>query len=216
MDINFESFLPFALIGLIGFTVFYNTSTPNTTPNGYTIIKPKIEFELIRGFSDIPEEDNKIIIRHLEKPEDTLELRLWKNYLLLPKDKDGNDVGIIKINDDGSERSIWEITHIRKKYGVELNWDIGAYGGYLMGNKDGTNITDYDVGIRFSPIRFFNTIALDGLISPQAAGIGLSIYPAPERFGEFWDSIGLGYAQMMTYEDDTRRSMFYLSISTRF
>jgi hypothetical protein len=208
MDFNFESLLPFALIGLLGFTVFYNTSTPNTTPNGYTIIKPKIEFELIRGVSDVSEEDNKIIIRHSQKPEDVLELRIWKNYLLLPKNKDGDDIAI--------DRNTWEVTHIRRKYGIELNWDIGAYGGYLMGNKDGTDITDYDVGIRFSPIRLFNTIALDGLISPQAAGIGLSIYPAPERFGEFWDSIGLGYAQMMTYEDDTRRSMFYLSISTRF
>lgn len=216
MKLELESIAPIALIGLLAVTLYFNNSAPSVTPNGYSVLKPKPDIELIRGVDDVREEDNKVTISHTDRPDDKLDFRLWHNYIVFPRDKDGEPIVPKRKNPDGSESPLWEIKVTRKEYIFDPGWDFGAYGGYLGGNKDKTDIQDIDVGLRFSPVRIWNTFALDGLISNQSTGVGLSFYPAPERFGEVWSNLGVGYGRVITFDDDEQRNLFYFAFSTRF
>ena len=171
---------------------------------------------MIRGLSDPKEEDNHVKIYHVDRPNDILDLRLWDGYVVFPKDKDGTPIIPTRTNPDGSTTPLWHITAKQKLFGADPGWDFGAYAGYLDGPKGQTKISPFDVGVRISPVRFFNSIALDGLVSNQAAGLGVSFYPAPERFGEFWGHMGVGYGRVISYRDEHQRNLFYFSLSTKF
>jgi hypothetical protein len=216
MKIDLESILPFLIGALLIGTIYFNNSTPSVTPNGYKVIVPKPEVHLVRGPEDVKEEDNRVTIKHVDHPEDELSLRLWHDFVVLPRDKDGNPISPTRKNTDGTETPIWDIKTVRKQYIFDPGWDFGAYGGYLSGNKTGTDIKDLDVGLRISPVRVWNTFAPDLLISNQAAGVGISFYPAPERYGEIWSHLGVGFGRVITYSDDSNRNLFYASFSTRF
>lgn len=217
MKLDLETLIPLGLVALVVATLFFNNSTPTVSRNGYSIVKPTKDFELIRGIEDVKEEDNIVTITHIDRPDDKLNLRLWHDYIVFPRDKDGKPIIPTRKAEDGTtDIPLWKVEAIRKDYGVELGWDIGAYGGYLSGSKEGTEVKSLDVGVRIAPLRIWNCIATDILFSNQAAGVGISFYPAPERFGEFWNHVGIGYGRMLSFDDDCSRGLFYLSISSRF
>jgi hypothetical protein len=216
MKLDIESILPFVIGGFFIAAIYLNNSTPSETPNGFKIVKPKSEIELIRENDDVTENDNQVKISHIDRPNDVLSLRLWHDYILYPNEKDGTPAIPTRRNDDGTTTPIWKIEAVRKKYIFDPGWDIGAYAGYLSGPKGETDIKPLDVGIRFSPLRIWNTAATDILVSNQAAGLGISFYPAPERYGEGWSHVGIGYGRVISYSDECSRNLFYASFSTRF
>jgi hypothetical protein len=216
MKLDIETIAPFILICVLGATLYFNNSTPTVSTNGYSVVIPDRKVEIMRGVNDAKEEDNVVKLHHIDKPEDVLDLRLWHGYVVFPRDKDGNPIIPTRTKDDGTKEPIWTLNQTRKEFIFEPGWDFGAYAGYLGGGKEGTDIKDFDVGLRVSPLRIWNTFALDGLISNQAAGVGVSVYPAPERYGEIWSNLGLGYGRVITYDDDSQRNLFYFSFSTKF
>jgi hypothetical protein len=216
MELSIENIIPVIIIGAIVATLYFNTGTPTVTPNGYTMIQPKREIELIRGVNDAREEDNKVTINHVDLPEDKLNLLLWRNHLVFPRNTDGSPAIPTRKNADGTESPIWKISVTSTEHIFDPGWDFGAYAGYLGGPKEGTDIKDFDVGLRVSPLRIWNTFAPDALISNQAAGLGISFYPAPERFGEFWSNLGVGVGRVISYDDDCQRNIYYASFTTRF
>lgn len=216
MKLELESLIPLVLVAAFAATIYFNNSTPSISPNGFAVVKPTKDIQIIRGTDDIKEDDNKVKITHVDHPEDALNFRLWHDYILLPMGEDGKPIVPTRKNEDGTTSPLWKIDITRKEYIFDPGWDFGAYAGYLGGTKEGTRIKDFDVGLRVSPLRIWNTFAVDGLVSNQAAGLGISCYPAPARYGEFWDHVGFGYGRVISYDDDAQRNLFFFSLSTRF
>lgn len=218
MKLELETLIPIILVAAFAATIYFNNSTPTTSTNGFVVVKPTRDIEILRGTGeeDVKENDNKVIITHVDHPEDALNFRLWHDYIVFPRGEDGEPIVPVRKNEDGTTTPLWKIDVKRKEFIFDPGWDFGAYGGYLDGPKDETEIKDLDVGLRFSPIRIWNTFAVDGLISNQAGGIGISFYPSPQRYGEIWSNLGVGYGRVVTFDDDMQRNLFYASFSTRF
>jgi len=211
-----EGVVPVVLAILLALFLYFNNSTPTESLNGYAIVQPVKEFKAIRTLSDPKEEDHHVEVSHVDRPDDILDLRMWHGYVVFPKNPDGTPAIPTRTNPDGTKTPIWKITAKQKLFGADPGWDFGTYAGYLDGPKDHSKIHSFDVGLRISPVRFFDSVALDGLVSNQAAGVGVSFYPAPERFGEFWSHVGVGYGRVITFRDEHQRNLFYFSISTDF
>ena len=215
MKIKLDHIIPFVLvIGLVAL-FYFNNKTPVTTNNGNIIIKPEYHTEVFRPVdqSGSIENDNKYIFKH-KQSNDVLELLEKDGYLILP---DGENKLPTRKLENGKEEDIWEVTHKKRSIIFDTHgWDFGTYAGFLDGNKTGTTIKDYDFGLRYSPLKIYDTFALDFLISNQDAGIGVSFYPAPIRYGDIWHHLGVGIAKTIDFENKDYHNMVYLSFSTRF
>lgn len=212
MRINLESFLPILAIGIFVAAVWYNSFTVPATVNGQVVVPTKITPHIER---EVGEVDGSLTIKH-NPSGDSLDLDVLNNFVLFPPGVLGSDKWFDA--NTGKDENRWEIKYDRKRYFYDPGFDFGTYGGYLSGNKEGTDIEDLDVGIRVSPVRWFygSTSFPDILASNQGIGIGVSLYPEPIHFGPIFDHIGAGYGMFYTFEDDVRRNLFYVSISTRF
>lgn len=107
----------------------------------------------------------------------------------------------------------WTYTYTRHRYISDLDIDLGAWAGF-RGNRD-PSTPALDIGIRYSPVRLaWGYISPDLLISPNAGGIGASLYitDAPG----IWRNLGVGVAWMADFHDSSSGFMPYVSLSTRF
>ena len=212
MSFKVEKILPFAAALLLGFALWYNAFDPPATYNNQVLVPTETTPHLIR---DVGEVDGNVKITH--KPSgDELDLDVFDNYIMFPPGIKGSER---KLNPDtGKEDDLWKISYERKRYFLDPGFDIGTYAGYLSGDKEGTEISSFDVGLRISPARWaFGAVSFpDALVSNQGLGLGISAYPEPIHFGNFIDHIGIGYGRFYTFEDDVQRNLFYLSFSTRF
>jgi hypothetical protein len=177
-----------------------------------TIITPNVPVELIEKPS-VKGEKGNVKIKHIASG-DTLEFDVFDSYLLLPT---GTKSLPTKLDPNtGKSEPIWEVVPSRPVSFVSLGNDFGMYAGFLT-SKSGNQTRTWDVGIKYSPVRFlFNSVALDMLASDQSLGIGLSFYPAPERYGYFWKHVGVGLGRVYNYSDDGFSNIIYTTISTRF
>jgi len=214
MKVSLDHIIPFILVaGLVCLFVF-NHKTPTTSSGGNIIIKPEHHTEMFRSLdkSGDVENDNRYIFKH-KQSGDTLELLEKDGYLLLP---DGQLKLPTRKLEDGKEEDIWEVHHQKRDVFFDLGYDFGTYAGFLDGNKTGTTIKDYDFGLRFSPLKIYDTFATDFLISNQDAGIGVSFYPLPMRYGDVFHHLGVGFARTIDFENKDYHNMVYLSFSSRF
>jgi hypothetical protein len=215
MNFDIDKILPFAIIAIIVATVYFNSSTPEKSLNGYELVKPDVTTELWRTDKDDKENDNTVTLTH--RPSgDSIEFKLWHDYLLFPKDESGKPIIPTRKNDDGTEEPIWKYEAERKRFFFDFTWDIGVYGGLFTGSTEKDGGSELNVGLRGSPVRIWNTIAPDLLLSDKTIGVGVSFYPAPERFGEGWNHLGIGYGYCTPFNDGSSGSLFYLSFSTQF
>lgn len=206
MSIKVESILPFILIGGLIFTFYFNSRPPSHIGDR-KVIAPELEAPKL--FRDEGVVDGKVQIKHLPS-NDTLNLELYDGYFLLPPGEDNLPLGV-----NGGK--LWEFKYTRPTYWIDPRFEIGVYGGFLDGPKEGTDIKPLDVGIKLSPVRlFFDSATIDGLISNQAAGLGISVYPSPAKFGVAWRNVGLGYGRMYSYDDGVQRNLFYFTVSSHF
>lgn len=215
MRFKIDNLIPVLVIGALAFLFLFNNKTPVISPGGNIIIKPEHKLEMFRDF-DIKgslENDNKVIITNLDSDQ-KLTFLMKDNFLLLP---DGEFNLPTKKDINGKEVPLWKIEHIKRDIFFDLGWDFGTYAGYISDvPEDQNRIKEFDVGLRFSPLRVYNSFATDILISSQDAGLGISFYPLPIRYGYIWNHLGLGYGKMVDYDKKEFHNLFYLSFSTRF
>jgi hypothetical protein len=173
--------------------------------DGQKVIPTEVRTHIERKQKEI---DGRLAIEH--KPSgDKLTLDYYDNMFLyhdnttdFPKDKNGND--------------IWKVTPIKDEYLVDWGTDLGVYSGFIDGAKD-QKISSFDVGLRYSPVRiFYGLLSPDALLSKQAFGLGISIYPSPSTWTKELRHVGFGYGRVYTYQDTRMRNLFYISFSTRF
>lgn len=215
MKINIDYIFPIIILTVIVLTIIFNNKTPTTTSNNNVIIPPKHVTEFVRTLDtkDSKENDNKISIIHKESG-DKLDLLSFNNYLLLP---DGEKSLPTKKNSAGEFVPIWEIKHYKKDYIFDPSIDIGAYSGFVVGNFENSNRTrNFDVGLRISPLKIYNTFSADILISPQNIGIGASFYPSPLIYGSWMSHLGIGGGRVMDYENKDFHNIIYFSFSCNF
>jgi hypothetical protein len=206
MNLKLESIMPFAIVGFLAFTFYFNAKPPEYIGDK-KVIAPTMEApKLIRDEGVV---DGKVQIKHLPSGN-SLNFDFYDGYFLLPPGKDSLPLG-----EDGSK--LWEFKYTKPTYWIDPRFEIGAYAGFLDGGKEGTDIKPFDVGLKLSPTRlFFDSTTVDALVSNQGAGLGLSFYPSPARFGPAWRNLGLGYGRVYTYDDGAQRNLFYLTISSHF
>jgi len=80
-------------------------------------------------------------------------------------------------------------------YLAERTFDLGCFAAYRPSGRNvdqGRSSEAFEVGLRYSPIRFlYGTVAPDALLTANAAGAGISFYP-PERYvGPRWHHLGI-------------------------
>lgn len=206
MRLKLENIFPLLIIGFLIFTFYYN-SRPPSHMGDRKIISPTPEVpKFIRDEGVV---DGKVKIKHIPSG-DVFAFDYYDGYFMLPPKQDG-------FPKDTDGKPLWSLDYTKPTYWIDPRVEAGAYAGYLDGDKKGTNINSFDVGLKISPCRlFFNSTTVDGLISNQAAGLGMSFYPSPERFGQVWRNVGIGYGRVYTYEDDKQRNLYYLSFSAHF
>lgn len=209
--------LPFCALGILFFVFAKAGIVPPKEINNQVVIPPKVETEISRPVSAKTQEGEEIlgsVVIKNNKTGDKLALDVLNGYLVLPQ-------GVTEVpkykNESGLEVPVWSISHIKKEYWFDLGTDLGVYGGYLLGTKNEKDVRSFDTGIKFSPCRIaFNYLSPDLLIGPQGAGIGLSFYPRPERFGKFWDHAGIGIGREVIYTTAEQHTLVYFNVSTRF
>lgn len=206
MSIKLESILPVVVLGFLA-CAFYFSAKPPEKFGDRKVIPPKMEApQLIRTEGVV---DGKIKVKHIPSG-DSFNLGMYDDYFLLPP-------GENELPKAGDGTKLWEFTYTKPTYWIDPRLEFGVYAGYLDGDKKGTNIDSFDVGLKLSPVRlFFGTTTIDGLVSNQAAGLGASLYPAPIHFGQFWKNMGVGYGRVYTYDDNAQRNLFYLTFSSHF
>lgn len=214
----FPKLLPFLALGILLFVFAKAGIVPPKEINNQVVIPPKVVTEFVRPdtakTSDNEDIQGSVVIKN-NKTGDKLSLNVVHDYLVLPEGT--KELPKYKNEQSGLEEPIWSISHVKKEYWFDPGTDIGVYGGYLFGTKDDKEIRSFETGIKFSPCRMvFNYLSPDLLVSPQGIGLGLSFYPRPERFGNFWDHLGVGIGREMMYNNGDQHTIMYFNVSTRF
>ncbi len=176
---------------LIGFTLYMNGNPPETI-NGKKIIQPTNEYHWIRKEDEV---DGTLTVTHVPSGDEfTADLYSGNFYQLPGQSKDGT----------------WSPRVRRDRYLVDPGLDIGTYASVTF---DG----DSDVGLRVSPARLaFGYLSPDLLISDDFVGVGLSLYPPREHFGNFWSHMGVGIGSLWDHRHSgDRDTALYLSFTTR-
>lgn len=95
---------------------------------------------------------------------------------------------------------------------IDICDDIGAWASVRLSPVK----RPIDIGIRYSPIRLaWDVVAPDALLSPNAIGIGVSLY-LPNRIAKApWSDIGIGGAWLTDF-DGGHGFTPYISLSHRF
>lgn len=211
MSLKIDHLIPVVVIGLLAFLFIFNNKTPQYTQDGNVIIQPKHITDLFRTTSK--SNDHSATITHLES-KDKLNVLIVDNQIALP---DGETKLPVKVGLDGKPHAIWNVEPVQRDIIFDYDsWGFGAYTGFMDGNFENSKIKNFDVGIRFSPLKIYNTFAIDFLASSQADGLGVSFYPMPLRFGDIWHGMGLGYGRVIDYDIKEQHNLFYLSYATNF
>lgn len=157
------------LFGFLGFTVWFNR--PAIALDGLQPVKTRSAFHLVGTGTQY---------------DGTVEAR----------DPAGAVVGRYVLLDDqlyeASPDNTVRLTLTRHYDLIRGVFDVGTWGGYYSGGTaEGTD--HLQAGFRYSPIRLlYDTVALDGVVSPDAVGAGLSIYPPTRLVGPAWRHLGVG------------------------
>lgn len=199
------------IIIIIIFTLVITSSSSLRRNQKYDSVPTKTKFELIR--TKDKEQDNKLTATHVSSG-DTLTLLIRDNNVFFEKNADGSNNILLK-EEDGKLTPVYDISLNKTKYIFDIDDDFGLYGGYISGKKiDNEN---FDYGIRYSPMRIGEYVSPDILLSPKAAGIGLSVYPLINYNNKILSHFGLGYGKVFAFKDDfSERNLFYISTTFKF
>jgi hypothetical protein len=71
-------------------------------------------------------------------------------------------------------------------------FDVGTWAGYYGGGT-AEHTDNFQAGFRYSPLRvLYDTVALDAVVSADAAGAGVSLFPPTRLVGPAWRHLGVG------------------------
>lgn len=118
-----------------------------------------------------------------------------------------------QLYEDPDTKQPARLTLNRTRYLIDPALDLGCFaaGSSIQGQDR------FQAGLRVSPVRLgYGTIAIDGVASQHQAGLGVSIYPPVEYFGQAWRHIGIGAWYCVPYDQDLQPGWaFGLGFSTR-
>lgn len=181
--------------------ILYFTAARNRAPDKGTQVplKSSSTWDGTRTHDDRPDSTLEVIA----PTGDRFNLSIYDNGLYQEREQAESN------KDDG-----WKYKWVKHRYLTDYDIDVGSWVGFKVeGNGETSGI---DVGVRYSPVRFaYGVIAPDILISPEQAGVGVSIYPVTQTVSPFFQHTGLGISYLADY-DGGSGWVPYLSISTRF
>ncbi len=103
-------------------------------------------------------------------------------------------------------------TYDRDFYLGQRNRDFGAWTGYA---RFGGNSPHWQTGVRYAPYRFlYDACSTDLTCSPDAAGVGVSIFPPADFLGDFWSHLGVGVWYMAPFDGGNPGLVYGVSFST--
>ena len=119
-------------------------------------------------------------------------------------------------NSDASKPH-WSYTWTVHRYPIDYGLDLGAWAGFRLERGESEDrSTAFDIGLRLSPVRFgYGIVSPDLLVSPNQAGVGVSIYPLAQSVRQDWQRLGVGIGYVADYHGGSGWCP-YLSLSTRF
>lgn len=198
------------VIALITYAVYVGlVAGPIGTVEGKKLVPTKSSPVLIARHSDI---DHTVKITHVPSGD---ELILYVSSGELYTDPETlqplpHDNGPGKLTMSPK----WDAKVERQVPLLKVELDVGTYAGFIMGASNG--VSPFDVGIRVSPCRLFETFSPDLLIGREAAGFGISAFPPPEIFGHVWSHAGVGLGYVWEYAGGAGHVMPYASFSVTF
>lgn len=90
-----------------------------------------------------------------------------------------------------AEHGPLRVSLVRDFYFGDPGVDVGAFESYYRGGTADTSA--FQAGIRVSPARFvYGTVAPDLVVTPDAFGAGVSVYPPEQLVGRHWNHLGIG------------------------
>lgn len=110
----------------------------------------------------------------------------------------------------GVELDTWKKTHeswyttsfTPDYYLVESTFDLGCFGAYRPSGRG--HDQSFEVGFRYSPVRLlYGTVAADALLTRDAAGLGISIYPPEAYVGAKWHHVGIQLGWVASFAGDS-------------
>jgi hypothetical protein len=190
---DYRSFLPVLIIGGFLLFVYYNSTVPETI-NGKTVVDTKTNFELIKNDKAV---DNHITIKHVPS-NDTVDLFTYNDLILIDDEKSNN----------------FKIKNERYKYFFDQTFGVGVFGGYEF---DSAGDGEFEYGLKLNYGRLlFNYVSVDGLVTEEEVGVGVTVYPLPEHWGDNYKTLGVGYGRLFDYDDFEQSNIIYMSLSIDF
>jgi hypothetical protein len=152
---------------------------------------------------------------HDDKPESSLEVVAPSGDKFTLSLYDGGLLYQERAQADANQgKEGWAYKWIVHRYAVDYDTDAGAWAGFRV--KGSGETSGLDVGLRYSPVRFlYGVVAPDILVSPEQAGVGVSVYPFSQSVPSFFQHTGAGLGYLADY-DGGSGWVPYLSLSTRF
>lgn len=97
----------------------------------------------------------------------------------------------VELDDWNKAHEPWYTTSFTPDYYlIERTFDLGCFAAYRPRGRG--HDQSFEVGLRYSPVRLlYGTVAPDALITEDAAGLGLSIYPPAAYVGPRWHHVGI-------------------------
>lgn len=187
-----EKLVGLAIIGFVLYTVFTHALPVTSSLVGLkTITEKPSSFKLLGtpddavGILEIADRNSKTVLA---------------SYYF-------DERGVLHESPEQAEKSPVIGTYRDVDTGLRLGVELGAYAAYSR--------TKGPVGgLRVSPARVYDYIALDVIAGPEAVGVGVSAY-LPRHYGPAWLShvgVGAWYAADL---DGSFNTIFGLSLSTR-
>jgi hypothetical protein len=107
----------------------------------------------------------------------------------------------------------WSYKYTVNRYFRDYKTDLGAWAG-LRAASDTGGESGIDLGIRYSPVRYFyGVVSPDLLVSTHQAGLGVSFYTPSQTVAPLLQQIGIGVGYCADYHGSSGWTP-YISLSS--
>jgi hypothetical protein len=181
-------------IGFIG-TTFWFARTPAPSIAGDIAVKTETHFHGWRGENDA---------------DGTLRIFDDKDRVVSAFHLRDNRVSEVPVERNPDEPA-YTARFDRDYYLGQHDLDLGVWTGYSKLD----NLQHWQTGVRYSPVRvLYDSISADAVISQDAAGTGISLFPPADSLGDFWRHTGIGVWYMAPFDGGSPGLVFGFSFST--
>lgn len=172
--------LPVVLIGGVVLMTFWFSTPAPSLPDGSKAVPASTEFHAARTGQQA---DAEVVAK--DHGSGAVLGRWWlrDGELYEPAAPESGDQPI---------RSV-DLSIVRHRYLGLAVFDLGTFASFTNADLDPDDPDHFQIGIRASPYRvLYGTTALDGVLTRDGIGAGISFYPPASRVGQWWAHWGVG------------------------